>query len=219
MCEDMPIRRRRHCLGLVESTLYALGGMVEGGSAAMTSVVAYDTRANKWSTAGHLTHAVRSAACVAYMNSVYVFGGIDKDGKSLDHVQKYDTNPQNCVVLPNAMPQAQHSMRAVLWNNFAILIGSQACYVYNLDEQLWQERHQYKTDVEYFGAAVVGEALFIAGGGRKKDKDSKVWECTDEVKSVHVGFVVEDKPAVWNLHARLPQPSLIQAHSVMSIYI
>ena len=85
-CADMTSGRQGHCVAVIGSTLYALGGWVDAGRTTLSSVEAYNTQTNEWSAAGQLTHAVYLAACVSYNNSIYVFGGEDANNKDVAHV-------------------------------------------------------------------------------------------------------------------------------------
>ena len=64
-----------------------------------------------------------------------------------------------------------------------------------------------------FGIALNRETIYIAGGGTyMTDKDNeKIWTCTDEIKSVSVMDIINNKPDKWNIHAKLPQPGLVNA--------
>jgi len=66
-CADMLEGRRSHCAAVVDTTLYVLGGREGSSDTTLSSVEGYNTLTNKWSSAGHLVHAVRSAACVTYI--------------------------------------------------------------------------------------------------------------------------------------------------------
>ena len=57
-CPDMITGRRYHCVIFVDSTFYVLDGLVENDNTARSSVESYNTKTNKWSSAGHLIHAV-----------------------------------------------------------------------------------------------------------------------------------------------------------------
>ena len=219
-CEDMTSYRRDHCAAVVDSTLYALSGW-DADRTRLRSVEAYNTQTNEWSAAGQLTHAVSDAACVSYNNSIYVFSGQGASGWAVAHVQVYDAAQHKCILLHNAMPRAYASMRAVVWETYAILLCDVTCLIYNYETKTWQERSSFKTDVQYFGLAVDKQTLYIAGGGSAhvKDKDNKViWTCTAEVRSVSVRDVIEDKQgACWTHHATLPQPALVSAFSLVPL--
>ena len=208
---DMTSSRKDHCVAVVDSTLYALGGWGDADGTMLSSVEAYNTQTNKWSAAGQLTHAVSIAACVSYNNSIYVFGGWDANDVPVAHVQVYDAAQHKCTLLHNAMPRAYARMRAVVWETYAILLGCETCFIYNFETETWQERASIKTDVQYFGLVVDNQTLYIAGGG---------WPLTAEVRSVSVRDVIQDKRgARWTHHATLPQPAQVHVFSPVPLYL
>jgi hypothetical protein len=195
----------------VDDVIYVLGGRGGSDNAALDDVISYNTMINKWTTAGRLTHGVYDAACVTYNNSIYVFGGADKDNNDVDHVQMYSPTYQSCQIISPSMPRAYGRMRAVLWQTSAILLGWDTCFIYNFEAQNWDESGQFKTDVVHFGLVLSSGTIYVAGGGTsEKDKDNKlVWTLRDDVRSVPVIDIVQKKPALWKHHAKLPQPTLV----------
>ena len=53
---------------------------------------------NSQTTVGQLTLAAHSAACVVHKMSIYVFGGMEQNGKILDRESRCLTRPQNSVL-------------------------------------------------------------------------------------------------------------------------
>jgi len=218
-CADMLTGRRHHCAAVVNTTLYVLGGRKGSSDTTVSSVEGYNTLTNKWSSAGHLVHGVYCTACVTYKNSIYVFGGRDKENKAVSHVQVYNPAQESCTLMDQPMPSAHSHMRAVLWETSVILLGIYTCYIYNFETQTWQEREQFKTGVDYFASALDNSTVYIGGGGTyKTDKDNRqIWTRTDEMKSVSVLDIIEDKPAVWKHHATLPKPALLHSYGNMAL--
>jgi len=218
-CTDMLMGRYNHCAAVVDTTLYVLGGWKGPGSTTLSSVEGYNTLTNKWSSAGHLVHAVYYAACVTYKNSIYVFGGIDKDIKTVSHVQVYNPAQQNCTLMDKPMTSAYDTMRAMLWETSVILLGCHNCFIYNFETQIWQERKQFKTNVHYFASVLDNSTVYIAGGGMVENNTGyyETWTHTDEMKSVSVLDIIKDKPAVWKHHAKLPETGFIDAYVNISL--
>jgi len=208
-CGDMITGRWHHCVTVADSTVYTLGGRVEVDSETLSSVESYNTTADKWSSAGRLVHAVSNAACVTYKNSIYVFGGIDKEYDVVNHVQVYNRARKSCTLMDEPMTRAYINMRAVLWETSVILLGRWTCLIYNFETRIWQERAQFKTGVNYFASTLDKSTVYIAGGSRyKKGRNNQVMStCTyfDEFKSVSVLDIIRNKPAVWHHHHVLPQ--------------
>jgi N-acetylneuraminic acid mutarotase len=205
-CEDMPSERYGHCAVTVDSTLYVLGGWVWADKSVFTSVLSYSTQTQKWSTAGQLVCAVYLVASVAYKDSIYVFAGLDKDNKQAAHVQNYNITQQTCTLLSSAMPRAYCHMRAVLWQTSAVLLGHNTCFIYNFETQSWQERMQFKTNVICFGLVLDNQSLYVVGG-----------ILTDEIKTVSVLDIMEDKPSAWKHHAKLPKAVDVYSYGLMPL--
>ena len=161
----------------------------------LSSVEAYNTQTNKWSSAGQLTHAVHSAACVTYKNVIYMMGGMGVTDTEVAHVQMYSPAQHSCTLMPRAMPRAMALMRAVLWETSVILIDHLTCFIYNFESQTWQERAAFKTGIHDFSLILDKETLYIAGGDvhSRETMARVIWTCTDEVQSVSVRDVIEDK--------------------------
>ena len=212
-CADMITGRRSHCALAVDATLYVFGGIVGVVETVLSSVESYNTRTNKWFSAGQLIHAVYGAACATYNNCIYVFGGRDKDDHFVDHVQVYKPGQETCTLMGTSMPRAYNAMRAMLWETSVILLNRYTCFIYNFETQTWQEKEQFKTGVAWFASTLDSSTVYIAGGGTAViDKDNKViWTYTDEIKSVSVLDIIANKPAVWTHHAKLPRAAMIDS--------
>jgi len=212
---DMLTVRRIHCVAVVESTLYLLGGKVESEDSVnvIKSVETYNTKTSKWSPGGNLVHAVYNAACVTYRNAICLFGGEDSDKLAVDHVQVYNTVKKGCTLMA-PMPQAHDALRGMLWEMSVILLGRNTCLIYNFETRTWLEREPFKTGVHLFAAVLDNGTIFIAGGGvsKRDGENNKTWTYTDEIKSVAVMDIIEDKEPVWIHHATLTKPGAIAAY-------
>jgi N-acetylneuraminic acid mutarotase len=220
-CQNMKSDRSWHCAAAVGCGLYVLGGWVKAHRSTLYSILKYNMKTNEWTVAGQLTQAVWGAACVAYKNSVYIFGGMDKDYKDVDHVQIYNAEEEKCDMMAQAIPQACSQMCAVLWKTSAIWFGCDACYIYDFEKQTWQEREKFRTNVDYFGLVVDNGRIYVAGGGKTQQESGKemVYTCTDEIRRVSVLDIIDDKPAVWEHHAKLPLSALIYAYSPIPLLV
>lgn len=227
---DMPRGRSRHCAQVIGSNIYVLGGWAD--KATLRLVLKYDITQNKWSVAGRLTHAVESAACVSYKNSIYIFGGdtvtdveraqrLNYGDTTVAYAQKYDTTEQNCSLLTNSLPAAHRLMEAVLYNDSAILIAPLTSFVYHFESNTWQERSQFKSGVDHFALSLHDQTLYLAGGGNgyTDSNNTQHWIGTDYVKSLPLIDLLTNKQTAWKTHAKLPGPSTVSVFTPSPLYI
>ena len=174
-CASLVQGRRRHSAAFIDEVLYICGGFVESTKLVLDSVEAYNAISNQCATVGKLVHGVQASSnCIPFRNSLYLFGGIDKDGNDVSHVQLYNTKESTCCLIPKPMPRPYRLMRAVLWETSVILLGSYACCIFDIEAEAWQEREQFKTDVNDFGLVLENGRLFVIGGiAWERDKDGK----------------------------------------------
>lgn len=109
-----------------------MGGWVDATSSVLDSLLRYDTTKDSWRNAGKLSHAMMTAASVAYNSCVYVFGEYTDSTHAAKAcvVQQYSTAHRTCSARP--MPRTRGAIRSVLWENKAVITGSHACLLYNL---------------------------------------------------------------------------------------
>jgi len=211
---DMLSTRILHCSAVVDSTMYLLGGKekCKNRNIAIRRVEAYNTKTSKWSPEGYLVFAVYKAACVTYRNVICLFGGEDSDKFAVNYVQFYIPTNKKCLLMA-PMPQAREALRGILWKTSVILLGLNTCLIYNFKTGTWLKRESFKTGVHFFAAVLDNGTIFIAGGGVKRDgENNNTWTYTDEIKSVAVMDIIEDKEPVWNVHAKLTKPGMITAY-------
>lgn len=213
--------RSRHCAAFVGEILYVFGGVdFFDDRRTLKSVEAYSSTTDECTKVGRLERAVQSAASVVYENSIYIFGGLVKSDTKVDYVQVYNTIDKKCRLLARPTPRPCSHMRAVLWQKFAILLGSDTCFVFDFETEIWQERSRFKSGVRCFGLVIDIERLFVVGGedqetvGVAGKTDSK---CTDKIKFVPVMNIIHDEPIEWKLHARLFRPSQIHAYGLVQM--
>jgi len=220
-CADMIQGRRRHCATFVNNTsMYVLGGFIDDGDVTLDSIEQYNAVTNKWTNVGQLIHAAENAACVAYKTSIYVFGGNGQDYVILDSVQVFDTATKVCTELAQRLPRPENLLRAAMWDTSVILINNSTCLIFDLEHQTFQQRDQFAVGVGHFGLALENRRIFIIGGGiGQTDAAGKTtWTCVDEVKSVAVMDIINNETTPnWIHHAKLPTPSLVQAHASMTL--
>src|SRR6218665_259316 len=211
-CASLVEGRRRHSAAFIDEVMYICGGFVDSTKLVLDSVEAFNSATNKCTAVGKLVHCVQhSGNCVPFKNSLYIFGGLDKDRKPFNHVQVYNTKDNTCSVLSRPMPRPYYMIRVILWETSAILFGHSICFIFDIETETWQERPQFKTDVYYFGLVLANERVFVIGGAQlEKDKDGMgAWEFRDDVRYVPLQNIFDDKPIEWKIHGKLPKPCLI----------
>jgi len=211
-CADMLQGQMQHCAAVFDSTLYVLGGMnlIDGE---ISGVEKYDTEMNEWSRNVDLCQAVGLATCVTYKNSIYVFGGRNSEGEVLS-LQMYNPRQNSCIVMFRKIPQNYRIRKEpLMWETSVILIGAETCFIYNFESQEWHERRQFGAGILFFAATLDNGIVYVAGGGVYKPHGTDWGVHTDEVKCVPVSDIIEDKPAVWKHHAKLPKPARILAYT------
>lgn len=128
-CGDMVEGRCRHSVSFVGSTsIYVLGGFVESADSILSTVQEFDTIKNKWKTVGETVYCVRSAGCVSFKLSVYVFGGIGEEDASLNLIQVFDVTTKQCSVLTLRLPRPECLLRTALWDNLVVLMNNRTSF-------------------------------------------------------------------------------------------
>jgi hypothetical protein len=225
-CGDMVEGRRRHCATFVNNTsMYALGGFVDASSSTLASVEQFSTIKNQWTTVGQLVAPVRSAACVTYAASVYLFGGSGREGDSnadvdLDCIQAFDSITKQGTLLSSRLPRPERLLRAVLWDRCVVLMNNRSCMIFSLERRSIQQRDQFAPGVVHFGLVVDDQMLFVIGGGlNRRDVGGKqTWTCVSDVRCTPIRDVVSNAQTVnWIGHASLKSASLVQAYSLMTL--
>jgi len=126
------------------------------------------------------------------------------------------------------MPGVQRAMRAVLWESSVILLDSLTCYIYNFETAAWRVRKQFRTNVEYYAAAITKSTIYIAGGSHhnagqeendveRESSDDDSLRCTDQVRCMSVLDIIKDKSVVWRHHAKLTKPGIVNVYVYVSL--
>src|SRR6218665_1330794 len=175
-CASLVQGRRRHSAAFIDKVLYICGGFVNSSKLVLDSVEAFNVVTNTCTAVGKLTHAVEGTGnCVPGRSALYIFGGSDKDNNNVSHVQVYNTKENACSLISKPMPISCLLMRAVTWQTSVVLLGRSICSIFNIETETWEEREQFKTDVNYFGLVLENGRLFVIGGGAwEEDEDGDV---------------------------------------------
>jgi len=218
-CASLVQSRHQHSAAFIGEVLYICGGFAHYNRSILFSVEAFNAETNECTTIGQLILGIdKSGNCVPFKSSLYIFGG--KDGHDC-RVQVYNTKDNTCTLLLEPMPRSLNWGRAVLSGTSVIFLGFETCFILNLESGVWQERKQFKTDVDYFGLILDNERVFVIGGGKGyKDEDGNgIWTCRDDVRYVPLRNIIENRPTEWKFHATLPRPSLIDVCAKLTLSV
>lgn len=208
-CASLVQDRRRHGVAFVDHVLYICSGYAYFDETVLDTVEAYDALCDECQIVGRLVFAVESSGiCISFRSSIYVFGGMDGNGKVVNRVQVYDTKSSTCTLLSKRMPMVYSLIRAAMWEKTVILLGRGGCCIYNLEADVWEKRNQFKTDADYFGLTISNGLVFVIGGGygRKGPNGNTIYICRDDVRCVPVMNILNDEAIDWRLRAKLPKP-------------
>ena len=127
----------------------------------MDIIEEYKATTEESTVVGQLQFGSKLAASVVYKGSIYVFGGLDEDLKSLNCVQVFNPVERTCTLLSTPLPRPKAYMHAVLWETYAILVGFETCFIFDFEVSTWQEREQLKADSNCFGLVLQTERVFL----------------------------------------------------------
>jgi N-acetylneuraminic acid mutarotase len=170
----MPIGVAEEAMGLVpvNGILYIIGGLGAGGVSA--SVYAYNTSTETITTKASLPVAIFGAGYGAVGSNIYVFGGLNASGATLNSVYCYNTVSNSWSKLSANMPaacalQGSASYNGVLYSaggvtNFTTGAATSALYAFNPSSGSWTTLASMPYSVSGPAAAVADGVLYVAGG-------------------------------------------------------
>ena len=158
-CADMIFPRQHHCSVFVGETLFTCGGV------ARFTIESFDMENNKsHARNGKLMLFVTNPACVAYHESIYIFGDVKDNNKFSDRVQRYDTVTDTVQLYDQRMPRRLTRLSPVVSGNLIILFHQRTCLVYDVTDQSWRVKEQCRTNIAHFAAVLEDNKIFIFGG-------------------------------------------------------
>ena len=220
-CGSLVDGKQYHCAAFLEETLYICGG--EKRDVVMDSIEAYNVLTEQSTVVGQLKFGSKTAACVAYKGSIYVFGGEDKDKKALDCVQVYSPVDKICTLLSTSMPHSETFLRSMLWGSYAILLNNSSCFIFDIEKKTFHERNQFKTDVTYFQPVLINEQIFVIGGkvkdelSQEADRSKCKYRCIDDIKYTRASSMLNNETAKWKTLHHLPKAIAVYASAKLTL--
>jgi len=213
-CGSLVQGRQSHCAEFIDETLYICGGNNKTYNSVINHVEAYNAVTEKSIAVGQLKIGSFRSDCVAYKGSIYVFGGIDDDVKLLDCVQVFNPVEKTCTLLSTPIPRPIAYMRALSWNDHAILLDLNTCFVLDFENNTWQEREQFKADSKdwRFGAVLEDDRIFIISGCsiHVSGEALKRWQ-NNGIKYITASSILNNEAPKWRPYGQLTQPFHVYA--------
>jgi hypothetical protein len=142
----MPGPRQIHSSQLFDDNLLIVGGRTTGRSQdSLSSVVLYDIKKNECKQLAPLPYEVSRMATVRWGDNIFVIGGIDKRGSTLDAVIIYNVKTEQSHLLPSMRCKRFGCTAVVIGNNIVALGGSsghgalKSVEAFNFESYTWQE--------------------------------------------------------------------------------
>ena len=192
-CSDMIFPRQHHCSVFVGETLFTCGGV------ARFTIESFDMENNKsYARNGKLMLFVTNPACVAYQESIYIFGDVKDNNKFSDRVQRYDTVTDTVQLYEQRMSRRLTRLSPVVSGNLIILFHQRTCLVYDVTNQSWRVKEQCRTNIAHFAAVLEDNKIFIFGGidGKKSPQGGAAVD--DHVDQATVRHVLKTFSGILN---------------------
>jgi len=166
---SMPTPREGLTAVVLDGKIYAIGGKQQGYSS-LNVVEIYDPLINEWFTAPPLMYERAYASSVVFNDKIYLFGG--RDGSDLvSEVEVY--NPETTEwSLINTLSPAREGLGAFTLGDSIILVSGHQLTTYSRRVNVFDPvQNQWMDDFTEipsphagFGAAMLGDSMFVIGG-------------------------------------------------------
>jgi len=182
-----PLNTARNAPGAagLDGLLYAFGG-IGNGLVPLTSTEIYNPNTNTWVFGPSLSARRWNLGAVQRCTEIYAIGGYDLTGVSGDNTTLFVSTVTTVEVystltgswsLTTPLPESRAAFGAVLLNNEIWVIGGTREFltgtaqsplistrIYNVNTQTWRFGPDLNQPRVGFGAAVIDNKIFIAGG-------------------------------------------------------
>ena len=156
----------------IGSKIYIFGGDTLNNSTydgITNQIICFDSESL---TASKLTTVmpieIHHTACVAYENSIYLFGGIDKSGNTIKTILKFDCETETITTCATTLPKALSSSCCVLMEKTIVILGgrgSDSIYLFDCNSEtltLLDVTLPEKKSMAYVG--VLDNSVWLLGG-------------------------------------------------------
>jgi N-acetylneuraminic acid mutarotase len=159
-----PMSQGRHSLGVivVNSKIYAIGGIVDGVEGCVGTNECYDPMTDSWVTLEPMPTPRSGFVIVAYQDKIYCVGGYNKDTACLV-TEVYDT-VTNSWCTKASMPRSGMYLHAsIIDGKFFIMYGSDL-FMYDPIKDLWTAKTcmpELYMSTSVFGTVVLDNKLIV----------------------------------------------------------
>ena len=170
---DMPTARSCFSTSVVNGKIYAIGGIVNATSAALSVVEEYDSRTDTWSTRTNIPTARSFHGACAVQGRVYIIGGTQTVlGSGLSTVEEYDPVSDTWTTKAD-MPTARRCLSASVANGKIYVIGGYRAHgvlplrtveEYDPATDTWTAKADMPTARRGLSACTVNGKIYAIGG-------------------------------------------------------
>lgn len=168
----MGTARANAAVAVLDGELYVIGGENTTGQP-LGVVERYDPVEEEWETVESLREERHSAAASILNGKILLMGGTDDSGEATDDVEIYVPGEDDWESFDH-MDEERNGLASAVLDGLVFALGGTSesggflttCEAYNPGEEGWYPYAQWALDPgrALFGAATVGDAVYMAGG-------------------------------------------------------
>src|SRR5580704_4872823 len=169
----LPSRRGAVAVAALDGKIHVLGGR-EGESPLLTAHDVFDPATGKWTAAAPLTRARDHMAAITVGGKIHLIGGrqtVDNDGM-IDWHEVYDPASNSWSAAP-PLPEPRGGVVGALYRGLILVLAAEdnrRTYdqndAFDVGGNRWIRLKPLPQPMHAFGAASIGEYLYLAGGAR-----------------------------------------------------
>lgn len=201
---DMPKRRTQTTAVALDSQVYVIGGIVDGGD---RHTAVYVPDEERWRTAPPPPKPINHTSAVAHGERIHVFGGYSGSFLGTDPLDVhwiYDPEQDAWTEGP-PLPTARGALVAVVVDGLIYTIGgaskegtSSAVEVYDPNDESWTATASMPTAREHLSAGSIGGRAYAAGGRQgltpmvsataRYDPRTETWDSRSPMPTARAGI-------------------------------